>query len=767
MLRAASSTAEVLNFAVQRLVVLGFARVRIWLVDWDTQEVYGGKSSHIPDREFARLRADLAVKKSSEYFRKALSTKRPFLNETNALLHKMGDPYADRPTVEFPLLCGNRLLGCIAADNYPGPTELDLTKLNRQVMPLINHLALTLYRVQSEEKLRRNNEELEKKVAAATNALATQNAELYRLAHFDELTGLPNRRNFTAKLAAEVAAANPARPLSLAFIDLDFLKQINDTRGHLAGDRALKKLAAALQTFFPGKYSARFAGDEFVVLLPGCSGTAACQKMEKFRQKLAGETKIELSIGVATYPDRGLTNAEDLLRAADDAVYHAKHTGRARTACYGLLRDEIVATVAHKKALQKIEARGEVTDYVTKLETLDEITEHLQAARTNSEVLQKVLHTFRVKLGFRGVRLYLVDPADPAWLVCQIASGLLKKEFLALRLPSGRGRSIAGEAFSTGKVVNVPDVNTYPTAFPGLVERLKKLGLRGTVCVPLIARGQTIGVLAADYDPTTLKITPRQHRYFAAVGSHVALALEQTRLMAEVTNFNHELEGRVTTATAQLAEYAQSLEQKIADNKILRDKERQSHFEIISALVVSIEAKDIYTRGHSARVANFAEILGRAVGLAGERLANLRYGALLHDLGKLSIDQNILNKRTALTDDEVAQLRQHPVIGARILRSLHFLRPVAEFVEHHHERWDGHGYPDALAGEAIPLEGRIIAIADAYDAMVSRRSYGAVLPHATAIRGLTADAGTHFDPALVAAFARAMRRKNAHGHKFR
>src|SRR5581483_5729137 len=170
-------------------------------------------------------------------------------------------------------------------------------------------------------------------------------------------------------------------------------------------------------------------------------------------------------------------------------------------------------------------------------------------------------------------------------------------------------------------------------------------------------------------------------------------------------------------------------------------------------LVAALGAHDRRTRGHSERVRTFADLLAKEAGVSPEDRDRLRWGALLHDIGKLAVPGEILNKPDRPDEQEWATLRRHPEEGAHIVEPLHtWLGPWAGSVGEHHERWDGNGYPQGLAGEDISLGGRILAIADAYEVMTAARAYKVPLSAAAAREELVASAGTHFDPALVRAF---------------
>ncbi|MHB2019314.1 MAG: HD-GYP domain-containing protein [Candidatus Xenobia bacterium] len=188
--------------------------------------------------------------------------------------------------------------------------------------------------------------------------------------------------------------------------------------------------------------------------------------------------------------------------------------------------------------------------------------------------------------------------------------------------------------------------------------------------------------------------------------------------------------------------------------------ENAHHYErtkdIVVALANAIEAKDQYTGGHIDRVARMAVAIGKAMGIQGDELQELEMSSILHDVGKIGIDDRILRKPSMLDPEERAIMEMHPVIGATIVQPIPLSAKVKSSVRHHQERWDGKGYPDRLAGEAIPLFARITAVADAWDTITSNRPYRAGRPVEVAVNEIKKCGGTQFDPQVVEAFLRVM-----------
>ncbi len=173
---------------------------------------------------------------------------------------------------------------------------------------------------------------------------------------------------------------------------------------------------------------------------------------------------------------------------------------------------------------------------------------------------------------------------------------------------------------------------------------------------------------------------------------------------------------------------------------------------VIFMLALVVEAKDSYTEGHLRRLSHYSEQLALAAGLSPEQAKMIRYGGLLHDIGKISVDDAILRKPGALTPEEYMQIKRHPEYGARIVAPMRFATEVGPIILGHHERWDGTGYPQGLCAEAIPVGARIVSIVDAYDAMMTDRPYRRALSQAETLRRLRAGSDVQWDPNLLQIF---------------
>ena len=181
-------------------------------------------------------------------------------------------------------------------------------------------------------------------------------------------------------------------------------------------------------------------------------------------------------------------------------------------------------------------------------------------------------------------------------------------------------------------------------------------------------------------------------------------------------------------------------------------KLEKAYMESIETLRYTVEAKDPYTKGHSDRVAQYSVLIGKKMGLSEEDQKTLLIGGLFHDIGKIGVPDTILRKPDKLTDEEYSEIKNHPSIGAHILAPATIFKDIIPIVKHHHEKYDGKGYPSQLKGESIPLFARIAAIADTFDAMTSKRTYRDELPLETVITEIERCKGTQFDPHIADIF---------------
>ncbi len=223
---------------------------------------------------------------------------------------------------------------------------------------------------------------------------------------------------------------------------------------------------------------------------------------------------------------------------------------------------------------------------------------------------------------------------------------------------------------------------------------------------------------------------------------------EDTLLQARLDRTEREAHAR----QQQLERYAADLREVFKQERSRAQQLRQSYKATVRALSNAVEARDAYTGKHAERVTAYGIALAEAIGIDTVGAPGLEFGFLLHDVGKLAVPDAILFKPAALSAEEFSLVARHPEVGAEILRDVDFLGEGKLVVRHHHERWDGAGYPDRLAGDAIPLPARVFAVADALDALTTDRPYRRATRFSRAREEIRSNAGSQFDPAVVAAF---------------
>lgn len=222
------------------------------------------------------------------------------------------------------------------------------------------------------------------------------------------------------------------------------------------------------------------------------------------------------------------------------------------------------------------------------------------------------------------------------------------------------------------------------------------------------------------------------------VAFRLGVALEKHSRALEERAYTVALEERLNHRTAEVMDS--------------RDRIKTQFINTIRALEKALQAKNVYTEGHSRRVAEKSVEIARAMKVPRDQIRHIELGALFHDIGKIGIRDDVLNKPSRLTDSEYEHMKMHPIVAEQILSPIEELRPIVDIVKHEHERWDGKGYPMGLKGTQIPLGSRLIAITDAWDSMVFDRIYRKALPHDVALAEIEKHSGSQFDPDCVRIF---------------
>jgi HD-GYP domain-containing protein (c-di-GMP phosphodiesterase class II) len=317
-----------------------------------------------------------------------------------------------------------------------------------------------------------------------------------------------------------------------------------------------------------------------------------------------------------------------------------------------------------------------------------------------------------------------VVPADRAFLLLLDADGrpapVVGRDRTSDRRPAeapGLSRTIVSECIEKG--LSILSDNAMLDGRFRETDSIVSQHITSAMCAPLESRGEILGAIYVDTVGKANAFDESQLELLGAIAHQAGVAIERARLLDEIA---------------------------------------ERLYETVQTLVAAIEAEDPYTHGHSERVMRYALAVGHAMRLSDEELQHLRMASLLHDIGKIGVRDDVLNKPAGLTEEERALFDKHPGIGAGILGHIRKVDPVVQAVLHHHERWDGAGYPDKLAGERIPLLARIIHVADAYDAMTTDRPYRARAPESKAVAELRDRAGVDFAPAVVDAFLQCYRK---------
>ncbi|MGM0606867.1 MAG: HD domain-containing phosphohydrolase [Candidatus Muiribacteriota bacterium] len=245
--------------------------------------------------------------------------------------------------------------------------------------------------------------------------------------------------------------------------------------------------------------------------------------------------------------------------------------------------------------------------------------------------------------------------------------------------------------------------------------------INSVIAAPLKYKDSIIGVIYIDKQKEDSKFSLTDQKFFESYVNYCSLTYERVRVFSELED---------------------------------------SYLASIKVLANVLDAKDPYTHGHSERVMEYSVAIAVKLGLTDKDIKNIKFGALLHDIGKVGVDIGILNKPGRLTDEEYEIIKNHPFQGHEIIKPVKFLEDKFAAIRYHHERWDGGGYPDKLKGEGIPLEARIVALADTFDAMTSTRSYRKALDKEVAIGEIEKNSGTQFDPRVVEAFMKVVNKEN-------
>jgi len=649
-------------------------------------------------------------------------------------------------------------------------------------------------------------------------------------AQVDSKTGLYNVKYFASALNEELRRARRfGRPLAVIMADLDGLRYINNTHGHLAGDAVLAAVGKIIRDQIR-EYDvvARFGGEEFALLMPETTTHEGYVVAERIRKAVESTpiqipTRVEpiyvtVTAGVASYPDDGY-EPQQVLHAADVALYQGKASGknRVRMSAPGgheeppippppQMGDEspappaeppqthsptpAVATPLRTDAGERsaLPARpGRLSRSAWAFLSAIMVCGAALWAMYLPSVSRFDLRGLFILAAFAGAaELFSVDLYGASTVSVSFVA-----IFAAALMYGPVGAAVVGPVIAIGhwikrqpriyQVVFNAANHTISSTVAALLFALVGIRLRPEnillLAVPVLAVGMVNYFVSTMLLSTALGLSegtsPRrvwkeQFRWLAAhyvVMSLLALFFALAYLAFGVWGVVTFLAPLLIMRYAQKQYVDQTVQNVAALRKVNEELARANqeiqmiNDELLMTLASAIDARDPYVYGHSARVAEYAVALARELNLPPERVELVRRAALLHDVGKIGLPEHVLNKRGNLTDAEFEVMKQHALAADGILGVCHQLQNLVPIVTAHHERWDGKGYPGGLAGDSVPLEARILALADAVEAMASDRTYHRAKPAEEIVAEVRRNAGTQFDPAVAEAFIRVVQRE--------
>lgn len=370
---------------------------------------------------------------------------------------------------------------------------------------------------------------------------------------------------------------------------------------------------------------------------------------------------------------------------------------------------------AKKRGRIVMTASGNISEYekkVRQLSTLMALSTILNSTLEQKEVRKRAIEA-ATRLTESEVGSLLLLDEEKNELFFEVALGEKGEKVKEIRLKMGEG--IAGWVAKTGESVIIDDVQNDTRFFKG-ADKKSSFVTRNMICVPVKSEGKVIGVLQAINKLKGGKFTKDDLEGFISLADQVAIAIEKSRLYQEL---------------------------------------RDTFFCAAEALADAIEKRDPYTGGHTKRVLQYSVAIGKYLDLKESELERLRLAAVLHDIGKIGIEDSILRKKGKLSPDEYEMVKKHPIWGAEIMGHIKQLKDIIPGMRYHHERMDGNGYPDHLHDNEIPIIAKIISVADTFDAITTERPYQESLSVNIAFKELRGSAGTQFDSRVVEAFLKA------------
>jgi diguanylate cyclase (GGDEF)-like protein/putative nucleotidyltransferase with HDIG domain len=665
--------------------------------------------------------------------------------------------------------------------------------------------------------------------------------QLERETEIDVKTKLYNARYFASALEQEMGRSERFdRPLTVVMGDLDLLRNINNTYGHLAGDVVICGVAEVLQENFNGfNVVSRFGGEEFAIMLPEITPEQAYKRVEKVRKAIENKAfevstsvtpiQITMSFGIAGR-DEGAATANEIVHNADVALYHVKLNGRNKSYIY---------TPENIEALFKFEKNEtqQIPDKPSLQDRLGENNLPYQPNPLRNRTEGKTEESSEPSQSAVEIKTY------PSWVVSVyislltlISVGLIAVVFRPASDFDWVGLALFGlcvvitEGLSVNIYVKDASISTSAAVF---IAGVLLLGPMGAIILSFILAGTSWikkrsqpvrfvfnannHLISSTMVSVVISLTGREYiaqpvltQLVLAVIAGGVIFISSTTLLSVVMGFSmgnpilniwkqqfswlwsyYIAFGFTAFAMIQgfqfggiwgffailvpilMLRYSQVqyinrtknlVNQLQTTNKDLEQQRNQItalNEDLLLSLANVIDLRDPSTMGHSQRVAEIAALIAEELGLSRDRVELISKAGLLHDIGKLGIPELILFKPDHLSKYEYEIIKQHPVLGAKLIEANNSAQGLFPIIKHHHERYDGRGYPDGLTGEEIPLEARIVGLADAVEAMSSDRSYRKGLSIEDILREISINSGTQFDPEVVKVFLLCMHKQGS------
>jgi|GEM_PF-703992 len=557
-----------------------------------------------------------------------------------------------------------------------------------------------------------------------------------RMIH-DSLTGLYDHQYFQRTLRLQFDSAREKDgSLGLLLLDLDRFKNFNDSYGHFVGDEVLKDFAELLASV--GRRQdvvARFGGDEFAVVMPNTSredvrrlALALLEKVRGHVFKSCGHPlSFTISIGMATTREANISSASALFEAADAALYLAKKNGRNQLCCNYDMTKSRTSFSGAAKMLGAVIRKAWSGLGKEAAETIEEGPQPQSASVSSSGRTVELTAP-------RGHILIVDDNQD---ILTLMSRTLELRKYSTLTAPNGvQALEIIRSAPQNIDLI-ISDLNMPEMDGLALIQAVRNID--PNLVVILLTGFATVSNSLSALKAGAFRIIRKPFETDELIQA-VESGIERCNLKRRLDAYHLHLE--------------EMLQQKTKALQLALEQLKESFVRTMAAVVSILDAHEQNTATHSQVVSLLSVRLAEAIGIDGkEALSNIRYGSLLHDIGKLSVPTSILNKPGKLSEDEMKLIRQHPRKGYEIARNIPFLDEASEIIYQHHEHFDGSGYPRGLKGEEICFGARIFAVIDAFEAMrSSQRSYKEEIPLAEVVRELNRCSGTQFDPVVIKAF---------------